>query len=107
MGDPLRRPGGLTPWELAERHARRFVGQRCVLGATLVVPLEVLFRSYQAWCLAQGDGWVPSRRELRDLLDKSPWAEVADSPRARGDLKAIVRGVGCRPMAPSSCPTGQ
>lgn len=96
MADPRRRPAGLTPWELAEHYARCFVGQRCVLGSTLVVPFEVLFASYQGWCRTELEAWVPSRRELRDLLDKAPWAEVVDRPHARGALKTIVRGVGCR-----------
>ena len=107
MADPRRRPGGLTPWELAEHYARCFVGQRCVLGPTLVVPFEVLFASYQDWCRTELEAWVPSRRELRDLLDAAPWAEAVDRPRARGALKTIVRGVGCAPVAPVHARPGQ
>jgi hypothetical protein len=94
-------PSGLTPIERGHHYARTFIGSRCVLGRTLVVPFEVLFLEYRAWIRA-ANGWVAGRRELREVLDGAPWAKVVDRPKARGHLKAVVMGVGVAPMAPGT-----
>lgn len=89
-----RRPSGLTKQELAEHRARVFLGTRCVLGTTLVMPLWLLWKEYEAW--GQASGFTPTARELRKLLDEAPWAEVEERPNARGRFKSIVKGVGMR-----------
>lgn len=92
-----RRPAGLTDDELGRHRARVFLGQACVLGPSLVVPLRTLWECYQTWC---ADRSVPADSgHLRALLDEAPWAEVVERPLARGRLKTIVRGVGVRPTA--------
>lgn len=93
-----RRPGGLTRDELGRHRARVFIGQRCVLGRSLVVPLWTVWKEYEAFGLR--NGFVAEAGHLRALLDDAEWAEVVERPQARGRLKTIVRGVGLRPTAP-------
>jgi hypothetical protein len=99
-----RRPAGLKGRDLGVHRARVFVGQRCVLGSTLVVPTMVLWREFQTWAAA--NGFEPCAAALRQLLDTSPWAEVVERPEARGRFKSIVRGVGMKPTAPPGAPPG-
>lgn len=94
-----RRPSGLTRDELGEHYARVFVGRRCALGPTLVVPLWLVWKEYEAF--AARNGFQGRAKDLRQLLDAAPWAEVVERPQARGRLKTIVKGVGLRPAASS------
>lgn len=93
-----RRPSGLSQDELGLHQARVFIGQRCKLGDTLVVPLWTLWKEFQAFGVR--NGFQANPRLLRRLLDEAPWAEVVERPRARGRLKTIVNGVGLLPQAP-------
>jgi hypothetical protein len=70
--------------------ARRFIGARCQLGATLVVPMGVLWREFK--------GWTPnaSAEGLRAALELAPWAAVVERPRARGRFRTVVMGIGFR-----------
>ncbi len=88
-----RRPSGLTPQQLGEHHARVFIGERCVLGSTLVMPLRFLWRAYKPWCLQRD--WTPTVNELRSLLEASPWAAVEERG-GRGRFRTVVLGVGLR-----------
>lgn len=94
-----RRPSGLSRDQLGFHRARVFVGQRCALGPTLVVPLWTVWKEYQAF--GQRNGFEAEACHLRRLLDEAPWAEVRERPEARGRLKTIVMGVGLRPTAPT------
>lgn len=105
MSDLARRPGGLTHEELGRHRARVFVGQRCALGSSLVVPLWLLWKEYQEFGCQKG--FEAEAIHLRRLLDEVPWAEVVERPHARGRLKTIVRGVGMLPTAPGTGPLGQ
>lgn len=89
-----RRPSGLTPPQLGEHYARVFVGERCTLGPTLVMPLRLLWREYRPWAVHRG--WTPTAQELRSLLESVPWAEVQERG-GRGRFRTVVLGVGLRP----------
>lgn len=95
MSQLARRPGGLTADQLGRHRARIFVGERCALGETLVVPLWTVWKEYQAF--ADRMGFTAEAVHLRRLLDEAPWAEVVERPQARGRLKTIVRGLGLLP----------
>lgn len=82
--------------------ARLFVGRRCVLGATLVVPLGVLWREYRAWASSIGAEGAVQAADLRTALEVAPWANVVSRPHARGRFKTLVEGVGLRPTAPAA-----
>lgn len=92
MTDPQRRPSGRVEGGF---FVRAFVGARCSLGSTLVVPMRTLWDCYRDWCAEQGV--EASSADLRRTLDDAPWAEVVERPQARGRLKTVVRGVGVRP----------
>lgn len=94
MSSLSRRPAGLTGDDLGLHRARVFVGQRCVLGATLVVPLWTVWKEYQAFGVR--NGFEAEAVHLRRLMEEASWAEVVDRPNARGLLKALVKGVGLR-----------
>jgi hypothetical protein len=96
------RPGGLTLSELQEHRARVYVGRRCVLGSTLVVPLWTVWIDFQGF--AKRNGFQADARALRSVFDKASWAEVIERPQARGKLKTIVKGVGIKPMVPQASP---
>jgi hypothetical protein len=96
MPELSRRPAGLKGAELDRHRARCFIGQRCVLGSSLVVPTKWLWREFQRY--GRENGFVACSAALRSLLDDAPWAEVAEHPEARGRLKSITRGVGLRPL---------
>jgi hypothetical protein len=101
-----RRPAGLKGPELATHVARCFIGQRCALGSSLVIPTMLLWHEFQRW--AKENGEHACSAALRRLLDEAPWAEVVDRPEARGRFKSIVRGVGVRPStAREDPPSGQ
>lgn len=87
-----RRPSGLSQDALGAHRARVFVGQRCRLGPTLVVPLWLLWKEYEAF--GARNGFEARACDLRRLMDEAPWAEVVERPHARGRLKTVVRGVG-------------
>lgn len=89
-----RRPAGLTRDELGLHCARVFIGARCSLGPTLVMPLWLLWKEYEA--AGAEEGFEARAIDLRRLLDAAPWAEVRERPHARGRLKAIVSGVGLK-----------
>lgn len=95
MRDINRRPAGLKGKGLDESCFRAFVGQRCVLGPTLVVPMRTLFDEYASWCLTMRI--EPSSAAFRAVLDDAAWATVIERPEARGRFKAIVQGVGILP----------
>jgi hypothetical protein len=97
MGDPAlsRRSAGLKGADLDRHRARCFIGQRCVLGSSLVVPTMILWRQFKEY--GEANGFEACARSLRSLLDEVPWAEVVERPEARGRFKSIVRGVGIRP----------
>ena len=84
---------------LAEAQVRKFVGERCTLGVSLVIPLRVLWRSYKEWC--EEWGLEADAGELRDFLLTRSWAEVV-GPRGSGAIRTIVRGVGLLPTASRS-----
>ena len=100
-----RRPGGLKGRDLDGHRARCFVGQRCVLGSSLVVPGMILWHEFQKY--GGDNGFRACAAALRQLLDQSPWAEVVERPEARGRFKSIVRGVGLKPTALSGPASGQ
>lgn len=95
MNNLARHPAGFTKAEQGQHRARTFIGQRCVIGASLVVPAWPLWIAYEQYCRENGllDG---NPKELRALIDSSPWGEWIELPNARGKLKAIVKGVGLR-----------
>ena len=96
MGELARRPAGLTRDELGRHYARVFVGRRCALGPSLVVPLWTVWKEYEAFLTRNG---LEARAiDLRRLLDEAPWAKVVERPHARGRLKTIVKGVGLLPL---------
>lgn len=84
---------------LAEAQVRKFIGERCALGLSLVIPLRVLWRSYKEWC--EEWGLEADAGELRDFLLARSWAEVV-GPRGTGSIRTIVRGVGLLPTASRS-----
>jgi hypothetical protein len=88
----------MDPDGVGRHRARVFVGQRCVLGETLVVPLWTVWKEYEAF--GSRNGFVARARDLRLLFDEAPWATVLERPQARGRLKTVVCGVGLRPTAP-------
>lgn len=102
MRDISRRPAGLKGKALDISCVRVFIGKRCILGPTLVVPMRTLFDEYSAWCKLQGIS--PDSAAFRAVLDEAAWATVVERPEARGRLKAIVQGVGVRPTAPNPDP---
>lgn len=77
----------------SELQVRAFVGSRCALGPTLVVPLRVLWHEYRDWCVRTGHEARP--QDLRAELERAPWARVQE--RAFGLLRTVVHGVGVRP----------
>lgn len=79
-----------------ELRVREFVGQRCVLGSTLVCPIRLLFYAYRDWCQEHGHE-DPRPEELVSVLEKATWAHVSE-PRGRGRLRVVVKGVGVRPQ---------
>ena len=88
---------------LDAHRARVFVGRRCVLGASLVMPTWLLWKEFEAF--GRENGFAACSAALRGLLDEAPWAEVVERPEARGRFKSIVRGVGM--AAPRSPTSGQ
>lgn len=94
-----RRPAGMGRADLGQHRARTFVGQRCVLGPSLVVPLWTLWQEYQAF--GARNGFEAEAADLRRLLDEAPWARVVERPKARGRLKTVVHELGLKPTAPS------
>lgn len=97
MSELARHPGGLSRDDVGRHYARTFVGRRCALGPTLVVPLWTVWKEYEAFMARNGR--EARAIDLRRLLDEAPWAEVVERPMARGKLKTIVRGLGLRPTA--------
>ena len=81
---------------LAEAQVRKFIGERCTLGVSLVIPLRVLWRGYKEWC--EEWGLEADAGELRDFPLTRSWAEVV-GPRGSGAIRTIVRGVGLLPTA--------
>jgi len=73
------------------RRALRFIGERCVIGPNLVVPLRVLWREYERWADEQALP-DPQPRDLKAALD-APWATVSE-PKGRGRMRTVVHGVG-------------
>jgi hypothetical protein len=76
--------------------AYRFIGHRCKLGPTLVVPAMVLWQEFRQWSPKRA-----TAHGLRAALDLAPWVTVQERPHARGRLKAVVLGVGFKATAPS------
>lgn len=76
-----------------ELRVRAFVGARCCLGSTLVVPLRVLWHEYRDYCATRGE--VANAQDLRSALEAAPWARVEQ--RAFGLLRTVVHGVGVKP----------
>jgi hypothetical protein len=90
----------MDPDTLGLHRARVFVGHRCALGETLVVPIWTVWKEYQAF--GARNGFQARAKDLRRLFDEAPWATVVERPQARGRLKTIVVGVGLRPVAPGA-----
>lgn len=79
-----------------------FVGEHCCLGPTLVVPLRVVWRSYELYCDAGGFHADASPTALREVLDSVPWARVTHS--GTGRMRTVVHGLGLRATAPVLAP---
>jgi hypothetical protein len=92
---PLRIHAGATEAERSAAQVRLWVGVRCALGPTLVVPLRLLWRDYSLWCQAEGHRPAPAAAFKTALAD-CPWATVVDRPNARGRFRSLVQGVGLR-----------
>lgn len=74
--------------------AKVFIGEKCVLGRTLVVPLRVLYKEYEAWCKEKGIR--ANVYDLKNTLADVPWAKVV-GPRGKGLIRTVVEGVGIAP----------
>lgn len=92
---PARRPSGMTFEERQVYMAKLFIGQRCVLGASLVMPLRLLWREYLHWCTTYHD-YNPHAGTFRRVLEEAPWACVEERS-GRGTFKTVVMGVGLKP----------
>lgn len=79
---------------------RDFVGEHCVLGQSLVVPLFVVWRSYQAYCEQLGAHADADSQVFRAVLDAAPWVRVEERPKSKGLRRTIVHGLGVKSTAP-------
>lgn len=83
---------------------RAFIGEHCVLGSNLVLPLRVLWRSYELHCTTLGRHADADPAVLRATLNEAPWAKVEQ--RGTGRLRTVVHGLGLRATAPIPKPGG-
>lgn len=93
---PLKIHAGATREEVCDAVVRLYIGRRCALGRTLVMPLRLLWRDYSLAILNDSDLRPMSAKEFRDAIARSPWASVEERG-GTGRFRTVVLGVGVRP----------